>query len=103
MNCSFEQNLDDRKSAKEKLGCDDCCYMCKCSGEIVDNLLFHRPIAIELWSMEFGLFGVYWVMPDSAVQLLASWQGQLGHHQNIAIWKAILRHLMWCIWREHNA
>lgn len=46
----------------------DCCYMCKCSGEIVDNLFFHRPIAIELWSTEFGLFGVYWVMPDSVVQ-----------------------------------
>ena len=81
----------------------DCCYMCKCRGEIVDNLLFHRPIAIELWSMEFGLFGIYWIMPNCAVQLLASWQGQLGHHQNIAIWKAIPHRLIWCIWREHNA
>ena len=53
--------------------------------------------------MEFGLFGVYWVMLDSVVQLLASWQGQLGQHQNIAIWKAVPHRLMWCIWREHNA
>ena len=33
--------------------------MCKRCGELVDNLLLHCPIAYELWSMVFSLFGIY--------------------------------------------
>ena len=33
--------------------------MCKRCGESVDNLLLHCPIAYELWSMVFSLFGIY--------------------------------------------
>lgn len=60
----------------------DQCYKCKCNGQIVDHLLLHCPIATELWSMEFGLFGVYWVMSKTVVDLFTSWQGQLGCHRH---------------------
>ena len=76
--------------------------MCKCNGESVDHLLLHCPIALDLWSMILGLFGVYWVMPRSDVELLAFWQGQFVHHQNGHIWMVIPHCLMWCIWRERN-
>ena len=33
--------------------------MCKRCGELVDKLLLHCPIAYELWSMVFSLFGIY--------------------------------------------
>ena len=38
------------------------CYMCKNSGESMDHLLLHCPIAMELWSMVFRIFGFHWVM-----------------------------------------
>ena len=37
--------------------------MSKRCGESVDHLLFHCPIAFELWSLVFCLFGLHWVMP----------------------------------------
>ena len=37
-------------------------------------------------AMVFGLFGISWVMPKSAVELLACWQGRFGHHHNGYIW-----------------
>ena len=39
------------------------CFMCKRYGESVDHLLLHCPIAYEMWSMIFCLFGIFWVMP----------------------------------------
>ena len=37
----------------------DWCCMCKKSGESVDHLLLHCPLAWKLWSMVLGLFGVH--------------------------------------------
>ena len=34
--------------------------------------------AFELWSMMFALFGIYWEMPKTMVELLACWQGKFG-------------------------
>ena len=36
----------------------DWCYMCKKSGELVNHLLLHCPIAYDLWSMVWALFGL---------------------------------------------
>ena len=41
--------------------------MCKRCGKSVDHLLLHCPIAYELWSMVFCLFGMHWVMPYKVV------------------------------------
>ena len=49
--------------------------MCKCNSETVDHLFLHCLVALELWDMVFGLFGVCWVMPMFVVELLACWQG----------------------------
>ena len=55
---------------KMKIWILDWCCMCKCNGESVDHLFLHCPVAMDLWSIVFGLFGVSWV-PQSVVGLLA--------------------------------
>ena len=54
--------------------------MCKCNGESVNHLFLHCPIAMDLWALMFGLFGVSWVMLQSVVWLLACWQGRFSCH-----------------------
>ena len=88
---------------KMKIWILDWCYMCKCNGESVDLLFLHYPVASDLWSMVFGLFGVSWVMPQSVVGLLACWLGRFGRHWNGNIWGIILHCLMWCLWKERNS
>ena len=44
--------------------------MCKGCGESINHLLIHCPIAYEMWSMIFFLFGICWVMPQRVVDLL---------------------------------
>ena len=77
--------------------------MCKCNCESVDHLFLHCPVALELWNMVFGLFGVYQVMPLSVVGLFACWQGRFGHHRNGDIWTVVPHCLLWCIWKERNS
>ena len=81
----------------------DWCYMCQRCGKSVDHLLLHWPIAYELWSLVFCLFGLHWVMPLKVVELFESWQGKFGWHRNIVFWRLVPHCLMWCIWRERNA
>ena len=81
----------------------DWCYMCKRWGELVDHLLLHCPIAYELWSFVFCLFGLHWVMPLKVVELFEFWQGNFRRHHNIVFRRLVLHCLMWCIWRERNA
>ena len=45
----------------------------------------HRLIASELWSMVFRLFGVYWVMPKSVIDLLPAWQWRFGKPVHIVL------------------
>jgi len=47
--------------------------MCKCNGDTVDHLLLHCSIATGFWSMVFGLFGVYRVMPKTVVDIGGVW------------------------------
>ena len=76
--------------------------MCKCNGELVDHLFLHCPVAMDLWSMVFGLFGVSWVMPQLVVGLLACGLGRFGRHWIGNIWRIIPHCLMWCLWKERN-
>ena len=64
--------------------------MCKRCGESVDHLLLHCPIAYEMWSMIFCLFGICWVMPQRVVDLLDCWSCNFGRHCNIVIWRIVL-------------
>ena len=56
---------------KGKVWILDWCYMCQCYGESVDHLFLHCLVAMDMWAMVFGLFGVSWVMLQSVVGLLA--------------------------------
>ena len=42
----------------------DWCYICKFNGESVNHLFLHCLVAMDIWAMMFGLFGVSWVMPQ---------------------------------------
>ena len=64
--------------------------MCKRFGEAVDYLLLQCPIAYELWTMVFRLFGIHWVMLPRASELFASWQGNFSQHHDIAFWRFVL-------------
>lgn len=75
----------------------DWCYTCECNGELVSHLLLHCPVAKELWAMVLGLFGVYWVMRKSFVDLLASWPRCFRRYWNGLLWMAARHFLMWCI------
>ena len=77
--------------------------MCKSNGESVDHLFLHCPVAMDLWSMALGLFGVTWVMPHNVLGLLGCWQGNFGRHRNGYIWSIVPHCLMWCLWRERNS
>ena len=80
----------------------DWCCMCKRSGESVDHLLLHCPMAWDLWSMVLGLFGVHWVMPCHVLDVWAGWQGCYGNHCNMVVWRMVPHCVMWCLWRERN-
>ena len=54
--------------------------MCKCNGESVDHLFLYFLVAMDMWAMVLGLFGVTWVMPQSVLGLLECWQGRFGRH-----------------------
>ena len=80
----------------------DWCYMCKRCGELVDHLLLHCPIAWELWSMVFCLFGIQWVMPHNVLGLFEAWQGKFARHCHIDVWRLVPHCLKWYIWCERN-
>jgi len=52
--------------------------MCKRNGESVDHLLIHYPLAFDLWSMVFTLFGIHWVMSKAVVELWLVGKESLG-------------------------
>ena len=81
----------------------DWCFMYKRCGESVDHPLLHGPIAYELSSMVFCLFGIHWFMAYKVSELLASWQGRFSRHRNIDLWSFVLHCLFWWLLQEHNA
>ena len=81
----------------------DWCYLCKRCRESVGHLLLHCPIAWELWSLAFCLFGIHWVMPHTILKLFEAWQGKFVRHHNIDVWRLVPHCLIWCIWHERNA
>uniref|UniRef100_A0A2N9IC54 Reverse transcriptase domain-containing protein n=1 Tax=Fagus sylvatica TaxID=28930 RepID=A0A2N9IC54_FAGSY len=72
-------------------------------GESIDHLFLHCHTARELWALAFSMFGVCWVLPRHAVDLLACWTGRTRRCKSATIWGMIPHCLMWVIWREQNA
>uniref|UniRef100_A0A7N2R430 Peroxisomal membrane protein n=1 Tax=Quercus lobata TaxID=97700 RepID=A0A7N2R430_QUELO len=60
------------------------------SGELVDHLLLHSPIAYGLWSMVWSLFGLLWYRPQRVLDLLAAWQGAFGKKCEMGFEQSIL-------------
>jgi hypothetical protein len=73
------------------------CCMCKCDGKSVYHLLLHCPVAHEMWSILFGLFGLFWVMPRIIRGSLDYWHGKFGRHHNMRVWRVVPHCLMWCL------
>ena len=53
----------------------DWCCMCKRSGESIEHLLLHCPVAMDIWIFVFVLFGIFRVMPRTVFEVLECWQG----------------------------
>ena len=81
----------------------DWCYMCKASGESTDHLLLHCPIASDLWSCIFTLFGLQWVMPKGVLDLLACWGEGRGKSKIQDLWNSIPHGIYWVLWWERNS
>ena len=75
------------------------CFMCKHSGKLIDHLLLHCEVVIEVWSMVLQLFGVTWVMLGRMKECLGSWRGQRGNRTSKKIWRMVPLCVMWCLWR----
>jgi len=48
-------------------------------------------------AIAFALFGVSLVMPNTVVQILASWQGWFPMHRGVRTWKATPLFSLWTI------
>jgi hypothetical protein len=88
---------------KRRVMIQDWCCMCQMSGESVNHLLLHCPVAWELWSVVLTLFGITWVMPRGVGDLLSCWHGPRNKSEAGKIWKMTPHCLLWCIWQERNA
>jgi hypothetical protein len=77
--------------------------MCKWSNESIDHLFLHCDVARDLWSAIFSLFGVTWVMPETVLDMLVCWRGQMGNRYVLPVWRIAPLCVMWIVWRERNA
>ena len=65
------------------------------------HLLLHCPMAREVWSYIFRLFGVDWVMSGSVLDHVAGWRNWFGKHYS-EVWNLVPACVMWSLWRERN-
>ena len=56
------------------------CCMCRCSGESVDHLLIHCPVAGVLCNFVFCSFEIHWLLSERVVDVLNGWRNMLGRH-----------------------
>jgi hypothetical protein len=77
------------------------CSICRCSGETVNHLLLHCPVAVGLWNFIFCSFGINWVLPGMVVDLFFGWKNEFGKH-SYDVWNLVPLCLMWTLWRERN-
>ena len=70
-------------------------------GETVDHLLLHCPVAREIWSYVFWLFGVDWVILNCVLNLVVGWRNWFGKHSS-EVWNLVPLCVMWSIWKERN-
>ncbi len=77
------------------------CFMCRCSGELVDPLLLHCVVARAVWDFVFYSFGVTWVLPGRVKELMFGWRNWFGK-SSLKVWNLVPLCLMWTLWWERN-
>ena len=55
-----------------------------------------------LWDLLLSIVGTSWVVPDSVIQMLHSWQGTPVGKKRKNIWNAAPVCLFWTVWQNRN-
>ena len=76
--CKIEKSEREERELEFAFVIADWCCLCRSAGESVSHLLLYCPIASYLWAFLFCLAGICWIMPNSVVSMLESWNGILG-------------------------
>ena len=97
--CKIEKSERIEREIEFAIVIADWCCLCRSAGESVSHLLLHCPIASDLWAFLFCLAGICWVMPNSVVSMLESWNGILGSRRYGTV-GVTLACMMWCIWGQ---
>jgi hypothetical protein len=58
---------------------------CKKSRKSIDHLITHCEVSRGLWSSILNLFGVEWVMLRWVIDLLVSWERQVGRGTSMEV------------------
>uniref|UniRef100_A0A5B6YS94 Reverse transcriptase zinc-binding domain-containing protein n=1 Tax=Davidia involucrata TaxID=16924 RepID=A0A5B6YS94_DAVIN len=76
--------------------------VCKASEETRNHLLIHCPIIQAVWMLLLDLFGIYWVMSRSTLEVLTIWRGNSIRRRVKQAWQLIPLCLWWITWKERN-
>ena len=78
------------------------CYLCKADEESANHVLIHCPKAAMIWHLNFALFGVHWVLPNSIKETILGWNGTFVGKKRKKAWNAAPLCLFWTLWNERN-
>ena len=78
------------------------CYLCQRNKESIDYILLHCEKARTLWVLLFSLFGVQWVLPTTAKDMLLGWNGTFVGKKRKGVWKSSPLCLFWMVWKTRN-
>ena len=80
----------------------NCCFLCGCEEENVNNFLLHYIVVRALWEIVLALVGVQWVFPESVKEALFSWRGSFVGKKRKNIWNSIPLCIFWTVWKKRN-
>ncbi|CAL5408064.1 unnamed protein product [Camellia sinensis] len=79
------------------------CILCCKSGESVDHLFLHCPIALTLWHRLFRVGNGMWVAPKRSVHMLVIDFHTFGGSKRAKIlWTCVVFATFWVLWWERN-
>ncbi|KAH9305379.1 hypothetical protein KI387_009783 [Taxus chinensis] len=78
------------------------CHICKKDFEDISHLFIHCEYATRLWSFSLSKFEALWVMSKDLNQLWTQWNPPFKHCVVKRIWKLVIPHLIWRIWKDRN-
>ena len=78
------------------------CFFCEEDKEDINHLLLHCKKYRMLWDLLLSIVDTSWVVPDSVIQMLLSWQGTPVGKKHKNIWNAAPVCLFWIVWHNRN-